>query len=828
MPQSREKFRNWLASFATVLTLPALLLLLTGCGGDQQHAAISNLRVIRGAEQCALPGKPFPKPLLIEVEGPHVPGLLGGRGERALLADKKVLFVPVDGSDLHLSSREAVSNEAGEVRVSVTAGRQLGDQYLRIIPVDAPDRSVTVRFVTGVNILGADQEAAAGDLLDHPIRIQVVGEDGKPLKDVPVFFNLGNTPDSMGKGDARITSVQVLTDQDGIAGTNIRLGKQTGIYTVEAEIADKNRGLFIRGIKVDAMSINLFDLVVTVLGGLALFIFGMKMMSDGLQSIAGDNMKRILHFFTSNRYVAILAGTAVTAVIQSSSACSVMVIGFVNAGLLRLFQAIAIVLGADIGTTVTAQIISFRLGALALPTIVVGTLIMMLAKSRSSRGWGSAILGFGLLFFGMGMMGDELKTIGKFPTFIHFFSSFDCCPVAGYMPVKNVLGAFGIGMLLTVVIQSSSASIGIIMTLAGSGLISFYTAMPLMLGANVGTTVTAVIACIPTNRYAKQVALAHVLTKSFGTFYMLILFYVVWPGSDKPVFMYLVDQMTTGNVFAAIPQNVMRHVANAHTLFNVINVVMFIPLIGVMERVCNLLIPVEDESALEITLLEPHLLDTPSMALEQVIQALRKMLKESWDMVKAAMDEQFFKGKLNLKLIEELDKRERKVDETQGEITDYLVRVTRRELNSSQSEIVPLLMHCTNDTEKIADHTENITALCQRLKKGKRAISEKGLAEIREVWRVLTDQAKNVMLSLNRSGLDGVNFALKDERKINKLVSRFEKNHIKRLSKGECDPVVGIVFIEMLGELEKIGDHLSNIAERTPEIQKHYIDIHRD
>ncbi len=811
---------------ALALTLPIIIMLLAGCTRDQQLATISNLRVIRGANQCALPGQQFPKSLLIEVEGPHVPGLLGGKGDRALLADKKVLFVPVDGSDLQLSCHEAASNDAGEIMINVVAGKELGDQYLKIIPVDAPDRSVTVRFITGISILGADQEAAAGDLLDHPIRIQVVGKNGEPLKDVPVFFNLGNTPDSMDKGDARIAVEQVLTNREGIAGTNIKLGKQTGVYTVGAEIVDKSRGLFVRGIKVNAMSINVFDLVITVLGGLAMFIFGMKMMSDGLQSIAGDKMKKILHFFASNRYVAILAGTIVTSVIQSSSACSVMVIGFVNAGLLRLFQAIAIVLGADIGTTVTAQIISFKLGALALPTIIVGTLVMMLAKSRSARGWGSAILGFGLLFFGMGMMGNELKTIGNFPTFIHFFSSFDCYPTDGYMPVKNVIGAFGIGALLTVVIQSSSASMGIIMALAGSGLISFYTAMPLMLGANVGTTITAVIACIPTNRYAKQVALAHVLTKSFGTVYMLVLFYVVWPGTDKPIFMYVVNQMTTGNVFAAIPQNVMRHVANAHTLFNVVNVILFIPLIGVMERVCNLLIPVKDESTLKITLLEPHLLDTPSMALEQTIQSLRGMLRESWDMVRSAMVGPFFEGKTNSKLIEDLEKRERKVDETQGEITDYLVQLTQRELNSAQSEIVPLLMHCTNDTEKIADHTENIIALCQRLKKGKKTISEKGLNEIREVWLVLTNQAKNVMTSLDRSGLDGVNFALKDERKINKLVDKFEKSHIKRLSKGECDPVVGIIFIEMLGELEKIGDHFSNIAERTPEIQKHYINIY--
>ncbi|MCP3964955.1 MAG: hypothetical protein GY750_10865 [Lentisphaerae bacterium] len=808
-----------------LLLFVAVVFLCAGCSKDKGNLPVKQLKIIRGSEQCALPGEKFKKKLIIEVLGPKERGLLGGKGQSTPLANQKVLFQAIDGSDLKLSAQEGTTNSGGEVMLEVEAGKSLGDQYLKVIPVQNPEASLTVRFVTGVKIIGDDQEAHAGKKLPHPISIQALDQNGKPLKDVPVFFNVCESPDGKSSSTG-LGSERVLTNDDGIASTTFKVGSKTGVYGIEATVADKERNIFIRGIRMDAMSINIFDLIITVIGGLALFVLGMKMMSDGLQVIAGENMRRILQFFASNRIVAVLAGTGVTAVIQSSSACSVMVIGFINAGLLKLSQAIGIVLGADIGTTVTAQIISFKLGQLALPAIIIGTLAAMLISNKIGRGWGTTVLGFGLLFFGMGMMGDELKAIGNFPTFVSFFNSFDCNPVSGtYMPVAPVLGAFGIGILLTVVIQSSSASIGIIMALAGSGLINFYTAMPLMLGANVGTTITAVIASIPTNKRGKQVALAHVLTKAFGTSYMIALFYVDWPGTDVPIFMYVVNYLTAGNVFAAVPQNVMRHVANAHTLFNIVNVLVLIPLIGVMEKVCNILIPVRDEKLLKITYLEPHLLDTPSVALEQVIQSIRYMVKESWSMVNCAMDDHFFKGSVDKDKANDLEEREFKIDDLQNEVTSYLVKLTRRELSTPQAEIIPLLMHCTNDAERIADHTENILGLAKRLKKADCGISEIGSEELNEIWTLLSDEAQNVIGALNNRNPEGAAIAIKDEKKINKLVNKFEKNHVKRLSGGDCNPVSGIIFIEIMAELEKIGDHLCNIAERNPEIQKHYFEI---
>ncbi len=821
-----------LFNFSTILKLNLLILafigigLLSGCKPDSSDAKISNLKIIRGARQCALPGEDFSKKLIIEVQGPQERGFLGGKGERSQLAGRKILFALVDNSDLKLSCTEAESNISGEVIVSIQAGKKIGDQYLKVIPVGAEDKAITIRFVTGVKIIGGNQEAYADNYLDEPIKIKTVGGDGKALIGVPVYFTLISTPTKRGKSAAKLKQECVITDTDGVASTRFKVGSESGTYGIEVTVAAPNHKLFIRGIEIKVMGINIFMVVVSVLGGLALFILGMQMMSDGLQAIAGDNMRRLLQFFASNRIIAVCAGTMVTAVIQSSSACSVMVIGFINAGLLRLSQAIGIVLGADIGTTITAQIISFKLGVLALPAIIIGAFAVMLIKGKTGKGWASTILGFGLLFFGMSMMGSELKTIGTFPTFIRFFSSFDCVPAAGQMmPVGHVLGAFMIGAFLTLIIQSSSASIGIIMALAGSGLINFYTAMPLMLGANVGTTITAVLAAIPANRRGKQVALAHVLTKGVGTCYMLALFYVNWPGSDTPIFMYVVNELTKGNVFAAIPQNTMRHVANAHTLFNVVNVLLFIPFIGLLDKLCNYIIPVEEEEKKQVTFLEPLLLETPAIALEQVIQSIRYMVKESWSMVNCAMQNNFIKISINEKQDVELDAREEKIDELQAQITDYLVQLTQRELTISHAEVIPLLMHCTNDAEKIADHTENIIALTYRLKKTKKELSPHSRAELNELWVLLQDAAENVINSLNKRLPDGVKNALNDEKQINKLVDKFEKNHVSRLSKGKSDPVVGIIFIEMLAELEKIGDNLSNIAERTPKIQEHYFDL---
>ncbi len=806
----------------------ALLLLVVmtgGCDGNRQETVVSRVRVLQGAEQCALPGETFEKVLRVELQGPQRRGMLGGAGERPPVTGRTVHFVPVDHSKLTVTPATAVSDAGGTVAVKVTAGHETGDHYLKIIPEGAEDKSVTVRFITGIRISGAEQEQSGGELTADPLTVKVVDQAGRPAADVPVFFRLGVTPEGTAP-KAEIQGADGKTDQNGEARCFVKLGDKSGEYHVNVEVADAERGIFMRGKTVRVLGINVWSVVIAVLGGLTIFVFGMKLMGDGLQKVAGENMRRILQFFARNGIVAVLAGTLVTAVIQSSSATTVMVIGFINAGLLSLTQSIGIIFGANVGTTVTAQIISFNLSGIAMPAITLGFIITLFRK-ETVKGWGETILGFGLLFFGMSTMSDELKMLGTFPSFVNVFQSFDCTPsvAGGLMPFGAILGAIGIGIAATVVIQSSSAAMGIVLALAGGGLINFYTAVPLLLGTNIGTTITAFLASLAANRVAKQAALAHSLFNVIGTAIMLVLFYVPYGPDRIPVFLYFINAITPGNVFAAVPQGMERHIAMAHTFFNITVTLILLPFIGWFARLCEFLLPIREKEEVKFQMLEPHLLATPSIALEQSIFAIRRMVKDSWKMVDRAVNEYFMEGRTEAEGIKALAEAEERIDRMQEEVTAYLVQITRRELSGPQSSLVPLLMHCTNDAERIADHTENILQLTERLVKLGKPISDQARKDLQKIWALLDEEAKNVITALGSSDPREIELALKSEQKINKLTDKYESAHIERLRKGSCNLAISVIFIEMLGELEKLGDHLSNIAERTPEIQKHYIKL---
>ncbi len=808
----------YLRSAATSLLLLTFLL-FAGCG-DNTAKTVDRIEVA-GADQCALPGEEFSQPLKIELLGPLVPGMLGGKGERAPVAGCAVAFQAAEGSDLTVEPATAVTDGGGGAVVRVRAGRGVGDQYLKIVPADGKEKSALVRFITGMKIEGANQQVGTGGTAPDPLRVTLRKADGSPAKGIPVDFRMLSTAEGV-KSSARISSPTVRTDGDGVAETVVSVGDKNGVYNVGIDVVAPDQGFVVKTRAVEFYGFSLVAVVIGVLGGLALFVFGMELMSDGIQKVAGENMKKVLQFFARNGVVAVLAGTFVTAIIQSSSATTVMVIGFINAGLLNLSQSIGIIFGANIGTTVTAQIISFNLSGLALPAIAVG-FALTLSKRQMVKGWGLGVLGFGLLFFGMGLMSDELKLLGDLESFRNVFQSFNCAPVGGngYMPVGAVFGAMTIGLLATMLIQSSSAAMGIVLALAGSGLIDFYTAVPLLVGTNIGTTVTAQLAALTSNRVAKQAALAHTLFNVFGAAVMLALFYV--PYKNTPCFLYFVNEMTPGNVFAG--QNMERHIAMAHTMFNVTVVVLLLPFIGQFARFCAWLLPIPPDSKVEIQLLNRHLLATPSVALKQTVSAIRAMVADSWQMIDEAVNAHFIGGDEDKKKLETLAAAEEKIDAMQAEVTAYLVQITRRELSEPQSELVPLLMHCTNDAERIADHAEIILQLSGRLLKTRRKISLTGKKDLRKMWTVLDNQARNVIAALGSTNPEQVKLALQDVRKLRKMAAKLEADHSERLRKGKCQLANAVIFIEMLGEMTKIGDRLSNIAERTPTIQKHYIEL---
>lgn len=798
-----------------LLSAFAAVFLFCGCG-ESVPVELQELAVFQGGEQCALPGEEFSEPLYILASGKAPEGFFAS-GERPPAAGQKIRFEAAEGSDLRVEPSTAESDAGGLVKVSVTAGRRTGDQYLKVIPESAPEKAILVRFISGIRISGGNQEIHSGKRSAEPLTVTAVQADGSPAAGVPVFFRIVNTPS--GGSDAALSAGSAVTDAAGRASASVIMGTATGKYEINVEVAGQNTT---RGIIVKELGINFVDLLMNVFGGLAVFVFGMKLMSDGLNKAAGEKMRTILHLFSSNRFVAVLAGALVTAVIQSSSASTVMVIGFVNAGLLNLAQSIGIIFGANIGTTITAQIIAFDIACITMPAIILG-LLMLFISWKYLRGWGETVLGFGLLFFGMTLMSAELKSIAQFPTFIRFFSTFDCAPVNGWMPFGALLGAIGIGLAVTMVIQSSSAATGIILALGASGLINLYTAVALVLGSNIGTTVTAQLAAIPTNRIAKQAALAHTMFNCIGVLIVASTFYIRWGDTGIPVFFHIIDRITAGDAFAAVPQNVPRHIANAHTLFNVATTLILLPFVSSLARLCERLIPVKRDS-IRYQHLEPHLLDNPPIALEQAASCYGNMLRESWSMVSGAVENHFMKSAVSDGEIEEFDRREKTIDDLQFEITNYLTLITRRELSQKQAEFIPVLMHCTNDAERIADHTENILSLTRRLEETGSGISDAALSDLDSIYTLLKLQADKVLEALKSHDLELSRSAKALEKEIVKLGAELENKHIDRLREGICHAAVGVIFIELLGEIEKVSGKFSNIAKRAPQVQKYYQD----
>ncbi len=793
--------------------LTALVLFcIAGCS-KSHDGTVRQVKALRGGDQCAAAGKNFAAPLFIEV-----------RDSAGPLPNAALRFAPAPGSDLEVTPNRAVTDAGGAVSVRVKAGRKLGDQFLLVTPETAPEREIKVRFISGVELGGIHSEGAAGSLLEEPVSIRLTDADGKPLVDVPVAFALTATAEGAST-TAKLLTPKTKTNADGYASTQVQLGKKTGAYRVNIDV-DNGTGCTIKDKSVDLMAIDFVHVAIAVIGGLAIFIFGMQLMSSGLKNCAGESMRKILQFFASNRVVALLAGIAVTAVLQSSSATSVMAVGFINAGLLSLTQALGIIFGASIGTTVTAQLISFNLSSLALPAIIIGV-FMELSSKRQVRNVGSMILGFGMLFYGLSMMSNELKVLGDMPTLQNAFHLFDCAPKTpgGFMPFGAIMGALLIGIVVTIIIQSSGAFAGIVLALASGGLINFYTSVTMLLGANIGTTITAILAAIPGNRVAKQAALAHTIFKVLSAVVMIAFFYIPWGDNHTPILLALTDAITPGNPFAAVPQNIERHIAMAYTLFNVISAVGMLPFLEWYAKIANWLLPIHDDQERQTRILEPVLLNTPSIALKQSTSAIRGMVVDAWKMIDAAVNTHFIAGDASAQNISRLEQEEEDIDARQKEVTSYLVRLTRRQLTEPQSELVPLLMHCTNDAERIADHCETILGLADRLKKEQNPLSENAIAELKQVWQVLDSQAHHVIAGLEGAGAEVTRAARTEGHEVNRMADQFESEHIDRLRDGRCSAATGVIYIEMLGEITKIGARLANIADRTPQIEKHYVKL---
>ncbi|MBR2364249.1 MAG: Na/Pi cotransporter family protein [Lentisphaeria bacterium] len=546
-------------------------------------------------------------------------------------------------------------------------------------------------------------------------------------------------------------------------------------------------------------------LLIQVFGGLAIFVYGMNIMSEGLQRAAGEKMKSILRVFSSNRLIAVFSGAAVTAVVQSSSASTVMVIGFINAGLLTLAQAIGIIFGANIGTTVTAQIIAFDISWIVMPAIIAGVVMGFFSKQRVTA-WGLVLLGLGLVFLGMGIMGDELKALASQPAFVDAFKFFKCSPVNGVMPFGALLGAIGVGIVTTCLVQSSSACTGIIIALAGSGVLDLYTSIALVLGSNIGTTITAQLAAIAANRVAKQAALAHTLFNFLGVIIAVISFCFV--KDNEPFFFYIIKKVSAGG-------DLPRQIANAHTVFNVATTFILLPFIPLLAKICEKVLPIRTKK-IKYQRLEEHLLSTPSIALTQSSSELRRMLKKAWKMVNCAFNIYDHNDAENRKMVKELEEREERIDEKQRAMTEYLQKLMLRPLKPRQAAMIPLLLHCTNDAERIGDHTAIIREMIENFLASEGTLSEEAQKEFTLLRRKLADQAECAFALLKKYTEEEYRRSCDLKAEIMVLAEQYEIIHMNRVKEGKCVPESGLFYLELISEIRKLSRHFANITDRSP------------
>jgi len=526
------------------------------------------------------------------------------------------------------------------------------------------------------------------------------------------------------------------------------------------------------------------DIALPVLGGLGLFLYGMNIMGSGLEKAAGERLKRLIEILTSNRLMGVIVGTVVTMIIQSSSATTVMVIGFVNAGLMNLSQAVGVIMGANIGTTVTAQLIAFKLTDVAPLAVAVGVAIWLTTSKKRLKNSAEILIGFGVLFIGMDMMSGGLKPLAGNPVFSNIMTSLN-------NPFLGVLVGFG----LTTLIQSSSASIGLLQALASSGLINLDIAFPILFGDNIGTTTTALISSVGANKTAKRAAIIHFLFNLIGTI----------------IFILILRAPIESIVLRVSPNQVQRQIANAHTLFNMINTIILFPFASLLVKAAEKLVPGKDKKTEEAGLkyLDARIMETPSIALGQVVKEVYRMANITEDNLKASYLAFIKKDE---KFTQEVFSNEKIINQLETDIVQYLVKLSNKPLNENQHIKVNALINMVNDIERVGDHAENIAELAQVAIENNLPFSDIAMTELENIFNKTYQAFKTASESFYEVDYEKAKGVLKLEEEVDKLEEEYRDNHIKRLNNMQCSPYSGVIFLDLLSNLERISDHSSNIS----------------
>ncbi|NLD36363.1 MAG: Na/Pi cotransporter family protein [Desulfatiglans sp.] len=544
------------------------------------------------------------------------------------------------------------------------------------------------------------------------------------------------------------------------------------------------------------------------LGGLGMFLYGMKIMSEGLQKFAGNRLRHILNMVSNNRFVGCGVGTLITSIVQSSSATSVMLVGFVDAGLMNLTQAVGVVIGANIGTTITAQLIAFKITAYALPVIALGVFIKFFTGHTKWIYLGDVLLGFGLVFYGLSTMSNGLASLKNEPFFISFLTGFQANTIIG-ITLCVLTGA-----ILTMILQSSSATVGITMAMAFQGMINFETSVALIMGENIGTTITAQLASIGSNINARRTANAHTLFNTIGVIIIIIFF---------PFFIEIVQYLTSAimnfgpadQLVNGVRPNISRYIANSHTLFNIVNAVVFLFALPYLVRMTIWLTPYSEkkegfEEFRKIKFIDSKYIETPSVALAQARAEIIRMgeaVETMYDDVVRAIKSR------KIKDLSKWRRREDMLDNLQKEITKFLVNIMQQPITSEESNEISALTRMANNFERAGDEVEHIARLIERLIEQNLFFSDEGMKDYETISTDVRKFLTIVNTAIREEDTDVIERAKELEILIDRMKEEMKERHLMRLRDGICKVDPGLVMVDLISTFEKLGDLFFNVAQ---------------
>ena len=532
-----------------------------------------------------------------------------------------------------------------------------------------------------------------------------------------------------------------------------------------------------------------FGTILTMAGGLGLFLFGMELMSDSIEKVAGARLRRILEIFTTNRFMGMIVGIIFTGIIQSSSACTVMVVSFVNSGLMNLYQAAGVILGANIGTTITSQLVSFNLSKIAPLILLVGVVVMMFTKKEKVRKVAEVVVGFGILFVGLSTMSQAMANMKNEPQVVNLL-----------MSLKNPFLATLMGFALTAIIQSSSVTVSIVLLLANQDLLPLPITLYIILGCNIGACATAMLASMTGKKDAKRAALIHLLFNIIGT---VIIYIALFVAGDQIV-----------ELIKSISANNGRFVANAHTLIKIAQVIMLFPFTGWLVKMTYLIVPGEDQKvgyreSYQLKYIGDKVVFNPATAVVEVVKELERMASLAEENLNRAMNALIT---LDEEDIEEVYEVEKNINFLNHAITDYLVKINQTTLPIEDLNSLGALFHVVNDIERIGDHAENVADAARQRKEEGVSISKEAQKELGDMLEMVNKIIRYAVEMFAKSDETHMQEIITLEDQVDEKERELQKKHVERLTKGECSPEAGMIFSDIVSGLERVADHATNIA----------------